>query len=247
MTSENVRLATAVALLMVLFLLRLQSEAFAAAEYDEPSNRYHRGIWTRLAWYAIGLVAVWLIYNIHPQPHDQLYLVLGGKRDVLVYGLPLAVCGAALAALIAWLRYGGPRLPEPRAYPGAAANSVLTAVIDEAAFRGVLQGMLLAVGLPTGSAILTQTVLYALATRSAAPGRPRSMFVMAVAIGLACGWATIATEGLGAAILAHSLTTFALFVCTSHAGHVARTGEEPEEVAALHKPEGWTEVSPRRG
>jgi membrane protease YdiL (CAAX protease family) len=246
MTSEPVRLATALALLMALFLLRVQAETFAAAEYDEPNNRYHRGFWTRLCWYGLGLGLLLAIYDVHPQPHDVLYLVLGGKREVLIYGLPLAAGGAVLAALIAWLRYGELRLPAPLAYPGAAINSVATAVIDEAAFRGVLQGMLLAIGLPVGSAILTQTVLYALATRSAAPGRPRSMVVMSVAIGIACGWATISTEGIGAAILAHSLTTFALFICTGHAGHLSRGGEEPEEVAALHRPEGWREVRPRQ-
>ncbi len=127
-------------------------------------------------------------------------------------------------------------------YPGAAVNSVATALIDEVTFRAIFQGMLLALGIPPISAILTQTVVYALVTRSAAPGRPHSMIVMAFAIGAGCGWATIATEGIGAAILAHTLTSFALFVCTGHAGHVAPAGEEPEEVAARHHPEGWTRV-----
>jgi membrane protease YdiL (CAAX protease family) len=245
MTSEGVRIAIALALLMALLLLRIQSELFCAAEYDEPDNRFGRGFWTRLAWYGLGLAAIGGIYYAHPQPHDMLYLVLGGKREVLAWGLALGAVGAGLSALIALVRYGSLRLPAPRAYPGAAINSVATAVIDEATFRGVLQGLLLAIGLPTGSAIAVQTVVYALATRSAAPGRPRSMLVMAVFLGAACGWATISTEGIGAAILAHTVTSFALFVCTGHAGHVARRGEEPEEVAAVHKPEGWTPVPPQ--
>ncbi|MGD0018413.1 MAG: CPBP family intramembrane glutamic endopeptidase [Candidatus Limnocylindrales bacterium] len=242
MTSEYVRIVIAVGLLLALILLRLQSESFGAAEYDEPGNRYHRGFWTRLCWYALGLALLAAIYGTHPQPHDVLFLVVGKHVDVFTFGLSLAVVGAAQAAIFAWFRYGGLRLPAPSAYPGAALNSVLTAVIDEAAFRGALQGMLLAAGLPDGSAILTQAIVYVLATRMGAPGRHRYMLVLSLGIGIGCGWATVRTGGIGAAILAHTLTSFALFVCTGHAGQVAARGSEPDEVEALHKPEGWRDA-----
>ncbi len=242
MTSEYVRIVIAVGLLMALILLRLQAEAFGAAEYDEPGNRYHRGIWTRLCWYALGLALLWAIFLVHPQPHDVLFLVVGNHFDVFAFGLSLAAVGAVQAAIFAWFRYGGLRLPAPSAYPGAALNSILTAVIDEAAFRGALQGMLLAAGLPDGSAVLVQTVIFVLATRMAAPGRHRYMLLLSLGIGLACGWATVRTGGIGAAILAHALTSFAVFVCTGHAGQVAGRGAEPDEVEALRKPEGWRDA-----
>ena len=240
MTSD-LRVIVAVAVLLALILLRLQAESFGSAEYDEPNNRYHRGAWTRLSWYGLGLILVYAIYEIHPQPHDMLYLEVGNHVDVFTFGLPLAAVGLVQAGLFAWYRYGYLRLPAARAYPGAAINSILTAVIDEAVFRGVLQGMLLAVGFPMGSAILTQTVVYVLATRVAAPGRHRYMLVLTIGIGIACGWATVSTGGIGAAILAHSLTSFAVFVCTGHAGQVT-TGIEPEEEDQLRKPVGWRQV-----
>jgi hypothetical protein len=109
----------------MLILLRLQAEAFGAAEYDEPGNRYHRGFWTRLCWYALGLALLWAIYLVHPQPHDVLFLVVGNHVDVFAFGLSLAAVGAVQAAIFAWFRYGGLRLPAPSAYPGAALNSVL--------------------------------------------------------------------------------------------------------------------------
>jgi membrane protease YdiL (CAAX protease family) len=241
MTSENFRIIIAFAVLLALILLRLQAESFAAAEYDEPNNRYHRGFWTRLSWYALGLILLAAIYEVHPQPHDVLYMVLGNHVDVFTFGLSIAAVGAAQAAAFAWFRYGGLRLPAPSAYPGAAINSILTAVVDELTFRAVLQGMLLAIGIPSGSAILIQAVLYVLATRVAAPGRHRYMFLVTLGIGLACGWATVSTGGIGAAILAHCLISFSLFICTGHAGQVPR-GPEPEELEQLRTPAGWHEV-----
>ena len=239
MTGEHVRVALALGLLLALLMLRFQSESFGAAEYDEPGNRYHRGFWTRLSWYVMGLALVLGIYNIHPEPHDVLWMVVGNHTDVFTFGLVLAAIGAAQAAVFAWYRYGCLRLPAPSAYPGAALNSIVTAVIDEAAFRGAIQGMLLAIGLPDLPAILIQTLLYALATRTGGPGRHRYMLVLSLGIGLACGWATVRTGGIGAAILAHTLTSFALFVFTGHAGQVLAWGREPDEIEALHKPEGW--------
>jgi membrane protease YdiL (CAAX protease family) len=245
MSSESLRIVTAVGVLLMLLLLRLQSEPFGAAEYDEPGNRYHRGPWTRLCWYLLGLTLLAALYYIHPQPHDVLFLVVGNNVDVFTFGLSLAVLGGAQAALFAWFRYGELRLPAGSAYPGAAVNSVATAVVDEATFRGALQGMLLAAGLPNGSAILVQALVYTLTTRMGAPGRHRYMLFLSLGIGVACGWATMSTGGIGAAILAHSLTSFALFVFTGHAGQVTRRGLEPEEIEATRRPEGWLDARRR--
>jgi membrane protease YdiL (CAAX protease family) len=242
MSPENLRIVTALGVLLILILLRLQAEQFGAAEYDEPGNRYGRGIWTRLSWYALGFGLLLLIYAIHPRPHDVLFLLVGKPQDLLVFGLGLALVGAAQAALLARYRYGELRLPPTAAYPGAVLNSVATGVIDEATFRGVLQGTILAAGLPWGAAVAIQALVYVLTTRLAAPGHSGYMLALASAMGLAFGWATYLTGGIGAAILAHAITSFALFVCTGHAGSIARPGEEPEEVAELHRPSGWLDA-----
>jgi hypothetical protein len=69
------------------------------------------------------------------------------------------------------------------------------------------------------------------------------MLALTFGIGLAAGWATLATGGLGAAIIGHAVTSFAVFVCTGHAGHVPPAGQEPEEVE-LRKlpPDGWQDA-----
>ncbi len=240
---ENLQIATALGVAAMLVLLRLQAERFGAAEYDEPSNRYGRP-WTRLAWYGLGFAFLLLVFTIHPRPQGDLLLVVGGRVEVLAAGLLLAALGIVQAAAFARYRYGELRFPpaSPAAYAGAALNSVATAAIDEATFRGIVLGVLLVAGLPAPVAILGQAALYVLATRLATPGRSFYMPVLAASMGLAFGAATYLTDGIGAAILAHSATTFALFLCTGHAGQVPPFGEEPEEVLARHRPEGWVEV-----
>jgi membrane protease YdiL (CAAX protease family) len=244
MTSDTVRVVVAFAVLLMLLMLRLQAEPFGAAEYKEPGNRYHRGRGTRLTWYLLGLFLLLILYEVHPQPHDVLYLVIGNHQDVFTFGLVMAAIGAAQAAAYAWYRYGELRLPASRAYPGAALNVVVTAILDEAVFRGAIQGLFLALGLPDGGAILAQTVIFTLATRTAAPGRHGYTMLLSMGMGIAFGWATIKTGGIGAAILAHTVTQFALFVFTGHFGQVA-PGFEPEEREALRRPAGWHDVRQR--
>ncbi|MGA2514151.1 MAG: CPBP family intramembrane glutamic endopeptidase [Candidatus Limnocylindrales bacterium] len=249
MTIVTVRVLIAGGFFMMLLCLRLEAGRFGAAEYDEPRQR--DGLWTRLSWYVIGLALIAALYFIHPQPHDVLYLLIGRRPDVVVLGAILALLGLAQAAAFAWLRYGYFRLPPARAYPDAALNSVFTAVIDEAAFRGALLGTLIAIGLPDGLGILTATLAYVLVTRSASPGRHPFMLLQAVDVGLVCGWVTLATGGIGAAIIGHAVASFALFVCTGHPGQVPLAGWEPEELARRSLPEGWQDarrpLSPDRG
>jgi hypothetical protein len=183
------------------------------------------------------------IYVVHPQPHDVLLLLVGHRTEALEYGLALAVLGTALVAAFAWFWYGELRLPDGRAYPGAALNSIGTAVLDEATFRGALLGTLVWIGVPQVSSVLLATLTYVLVTRLAAPGRNRVMMLLAFGLGVFGGWATLATGGIGAAIIGHAGTSFALFVCTGHAGQVARAGFEPEEVERRRRPpEGWLDV-----
>ena len=242
MTLETVRVLIASGFFMVLMLLRLEAGSFGAAEFDEAGPR-RSGFPTRLAWYAIGLALVAALYVIHPQPHDVLFLLIGHRSDVFVFGAILAALGLAQAAGLAWLRYGYLRLPEAAAYPGAALNSIATAFIDEAAFRGALLGTLVALGLPDGLAIVAATVVYVLVTRSAAPGRHRSVLLVATGMGLVFGWATLATGGIGAAIVGHAVASFALFVCTGHAGQIPIAGTESDELDARQRPpEGWQDA-----
>jgi len=246
MTAESIRILIASGFFMMLLFLRLEADRFGAAEYDEPARR-RGGFWTRLSWYAIGMALLTALYYIHPQPHDVLFLLIGRRPDVIVYGAILALLGLATAAAFAWFRYGYLRLPPAPAYPDAALNSIATAIIDEATFRGALLGTLIAFGLPDVGAIVVATLVYVLATRLAGPGRHPHAVVLSFGMGLTCGWATVATGGIGAAIIGHTVTSFALFVFTGHAGQVPSTGKEPEESAqGSQVPEGWHDVrSPR--
>ncbi len=240
---DTVRIVVAGGFFMLLVLLRFEAEQFGAAEYDEPKRHSRTGLWTRLSWYGLGLALVAAIYFVHPYPHDDLYLVGGHRQDVLVYGILLAVLGTAQAAAFAWYRYGDLRLPPATAYPGAGLNAVATAVIDEAAFRGVLLGSLVTLGVPGGTALLLQAIAYVLVTRLGARGRHPYMPLLSLGIGLAAGWATLSTGGIGAAILGHAVASFALFVCTGHAGQVTRSGGDPEEVELRRRaPEGWLDA-----
>ncbi len=183
------------------------------------------------------------LYFVHPQPHDVLFLLIGRRPDVIVYGAILAFLGLAQAAAFASYRYGYPRLPPALAYPDAALNSIATAIIDEATFRGALLGTLIAIGLPDVGAILVATLAYLLATQFAAPGRHPYMLLLSIGMGLACSWATLATGGIGAAIIGHTVASFALFVFTGHAGQVSFAGNEPEELAQRSQlPEGWQDA-----
>jgi membrane protease YdiL (CAAX protease family) len=251
MTIETIRILVSIGFFMMLLFLRLEASRFGAAEYDEPGMRRVDPA-TRLSWYAIGFALLAAIYFVHPAPHDVLFLLVGHTREVVFYGAILALPGLLQAAAFAWLRYGDLRLPPLSAYPGAAVNSIATAVIDEAAFRGVLLGALVAVGVPDGQAILLGTVVYVLATRLAAPGHHPYPVLLAGAMGLAFGWATLASGGIGAAIIGHVVTAFAVFVCTGHAGQVPLVGLEPEDLERrTGLPEGWQDarrpLSPGRG
>ena len=112
--------------------------------------------------------------------------------------------------------------PRRGTYPGALANSLGTALIDEVAFRGAFMGLLLAAGLPTLGAIAIQALVYGLATRLGAPGRSHAMLLMSLALGVAAGATVVATGGIGAAVIGHAIARFAIFVCTGHAGQVRR-------------------------
>lgn len=248
---------------LLLILLRLDAERFGAAEYDEPV-----ALWTaaaredtsgpsgaavelarspafrrRAAWYLIGVGLVAVAFVAHPSPHDQLHLGVGDRMGAIVGGLALGAIGAGQAVGFAWLRWRRLRLPTPWSYPGALINAIGTALVDEAAFRGILMGFLLVAGVDPLSANLVQTIVYALATRLGAPGRSRYMLLLALWIGVVGGWLTLVTGGIGAAVIAHVITRVGLFIATGHAGRVALPGQEIEDGARVRRPpEGWQMV-----
>jgi len=234
-----------VALTGLLVLVRLDAARFAAAEYDdEEAGGGWRAPLRRLSWYAVGLAIAAAIFVVHPAPVTTLGLAVGTDRVAAVLlGLAFGAAGTLLVAAFAWLRYGRLRLPGARTYPGAVVNTLGTALIDEITFRGALLGLLLAAGLPAEAAVAIQALVYGLATRLGAPGRSRAMLLISLAVGAVAGSLTVLTGGIGAAVIGHAVTRFAIFVCTGHAGQVRPPGQEPEEVAEDRlPPEGWQVV-----
>ncbi len=242
---EELRTLVAFGLTLLLVMLRADAERFGVAEYDEPVGGHQPSLVRRLAWYAVGLGGVVALLFAHPAPTRDLYFTGGGSSGVLL-GFLLAGLGAGIAVGIAWLRYHHLRLPDVAQYPGALINEVATAFFDEAVFRGALLGFLIVGGVEPLLALVAQAFLYTLATRLGAPGRDRSMFLLALVIGLVAGWATLFTGGIAASILGHGVTRVAIFLTTGHAGQPAPRGAEVEEVDRRRRaPDGWRVVAGR--
>lgn len=240
----TLRVLVALGFTLLLVMLRIESQQFGTAEYDEPVNGRRASIGRRLTYWGIGLVGVVAILYTHPAPARELYLRVGDPFGAIALGLVLAIGGAAQAAVLAWSHYRHLRLPDVTAYPGAIANEVLTALLDEATFRGALLGFLVLAGVGTSVAIVVQAIVYALATRLGAPGRDRYMLLLAVVVGILAGWATIATHGIGAAFLGHAVTRVAVFLMTGHSGQPAPPGSEIEDVERRRRmPEGWRTIA----
>lgn len=241
MSFDEIRTAVAVALAIFLVVLRVDARRLGAAEYDEPDEFGRRPPFLpRLSWYLTGIALVILVAIVHPDPAHGLLLGLGNDRVlVLAVGLLFGAVGFAQAALLAWLRYRRFRLPSAREYPGAILNAVGTAIVDEAAFRGVILGLLLAVGVPPTTAIIAQALIYVLATRVGAE-RLGYTLIFTLGLGLAAGWVTIATGGIGAAVIGHATTRLAVFALTGHAAMLAPRGQEVEEIERVRlPPPGW--------
>src|SRR5688500_3430180 len=153
----------------LLILLRFDARRFGAAEYDDEEAVGGWRTWLRrLSWYAFGLLLILVVYFLYPQPLSVLHLQTGEPRQTaLLYGLALGAAGGVFACVYAWWRFRDLRLPPARRYPAGLLNSVATAFVDEAAFRGILLGLLLASNWPVEHSIAFQAVLYALATRLA--------------------------------------------------------------------------------
>lgn len=236
-----------IGLALLMILLRLDAERFGTAEYYESTRDGERPkVRRRLAWYAIGVcLAVAMLY-IHPTPQTTLFLGSGDRLGAVLGGAVYAAVGVLLAVAFATLRYHRIRFPASSSYPGALLNSIATAFIDEAAFRGAIFGLLLTTGLDPTLSNVIQAILYTLTTRLGAPGRDRYLFVMALAAGLAGGWLTAVTGGIAAAFLGHAIARFAVFLCTGHAGQTKPRGREVEEIEKRRRvPDGWRVIGTR--
>jgi membrane protease YdiL (CAAX protease family) len=243
---EILRILIAIGLALLLVILRLDAERFSAAEYSDI-DRWGRkpSIVRRFAWYILGVLGIMAVLQIHPRAESELYLGLGERLGAVILGLAYGAVGAAIAISIALLRYHRVRFPPLMQYPGAIINAIATAFVDEAVFRGLLFGFLITAGLEPNLANVTQAIVYALATRLGAPGRPWYMLLSVLAIGLAGGWLVGITGGIGAAFLGHAITRVAIFLTTGHAGIPKPKGTEVEEVERLHAPpKGWQVLEP---
>ena len=239
---ESVEFLVVVGLMGLLYLLRLDAQRFGVAEYDD-SERVPgwRGWSRRMGWYLLGLGLILLVYWLYPQPVSVLHLDMGPDRErALIYGLAAGIGGLVLAFLFAWFRYGGFRLPAPGAYPGAILNSVGTAVVDEALFRGIMLGLMLQAGVSSTVAIAIQAIAYGIATKLWTKGRSKGMLGIDMVIAVVGGWLVIETGGIGAAVVAHAITRFGVFLATGHTDQARPVGWEPEEVAGRAlPPKGW--------
>jgi hypothetical protein len=236
-----------IGLVLLLIMLRLDAEKFGTAEYYEATRDGEQPrLRRRLAWYGLGFAIAIAILYIHPAPQRDLYLGSGDRLEAVLGGLAYGVLGIIVAVSWATFRYHRIRFPDAWSYPGALLNSTATAFIDEAAFRGALLGLLLMAGVNPTMANILQAVLYALTTRLGAPGRDRYLLVLTLGIGLLGGWLTIATGGIAAAFIGHTITRFAVFLTTGHTGQTKPRGREVEEIEKRRRPpEGWRVIGSR--
>lgn len=242
----TIRTLIAVGFALLLVMLRLEAARFNAAEYDDTIDGHAPSLRRRLAWYALGLGLVAGIFVVHPAPATEFALGAGDRPLAITYGFLYAAGGTAIALGVAFWRYRRLRFPDIWSYPGAVLNAVVTAIVDEVAFRGAVLGLLLLTGLEPTAANAIQAILYALSTRLGAPGRNRWMLVMAILVGLTGGWVTAVTGGIAAAFLGHAATRVAVFIATGHAGQFLPRGREVEEIEATRRPPaGWRVIGPR--
>ena len=236
-----------IGLTLLLAMLRLDAERFGTAEYYETTRDGERPrVRRRLAWYGLGAGIVVAMLYIHPAPQADLFLGTGDRLGAVLGGLVYAGIGVAQAVAFATFRYHRIRFPNTASYPGALLNSVATAFIDEAAFRGAIFGTLIGLGLEANASNLVQTLLYALSTRLGAPGRDRYLLATTIGIGLIGGWLTAVTGGIAAAFLGHAVTRFAIFLCTGHTGQTLPRGREVEEIEKRRRPpDGWRVIGSR--
>src|SRR4051812_24997829 len=246
---DQLRMLIVLGLTLLLVILRFDAERFNAAEYDDI-DRWGRppSLLRRLAWYLLGIGGVFAVAWMHPDPANGLFLTLGDRVGTLLLGLTYGAIGVGIAVGIALIRYGYVRFPPVASCPGKFINAIATAFVAQAWIPGILFPVLVSASTNPNLATLIQALLYALATRLGEPGRPWYMLASMFAIGLAGGWLTGITGGIGAAFLGPAITRIAIFLTTGHAGIPKPRGTEDEEVARRRAtPQGRHVIDPRDG
>jgi len=196
----------------LMFLLRLDSRRFGAAEWDNQAGDW-RAWMPRITWYAAGLALGLLIFALHPAPVAELNLSFAPDRgEALLLGILYGAAGVVAAFALAMARNGRLEFPSPSRYPGGVLTAMGTAFYDEFLFRGVLLGLLLSLSLPDWMAVLFAALIYAGAIRASTGGRGVLALLVALAIGIVGGVMVLLTLGIAAAFVGHSITRFALFM-----------------------------------
>ncbi len=213
---EQLRVLVTLGLVLILLLLRLDSRRFGVAEY---ATRDEYGemppLLPRLAWYVVGIILVVAVYVVFPgDPTTELGLATGDRTAAVLMGVGAGIIGIAQAVVLAYGRFGGLRPPGWRAYPAGIVNSLGTAFVDEATFRGIVLGLLLAAGIGPVPAVVIQGLAYVLATRVGRTGGSLYLVLLDLVIGLVGGWLTIVTGGIAAAFVFDALTRLGVFVAT---------------------------------
>ena len=146
------RTLIAVGLALLLVMLRLEAVRFSAAEYDDRSMAARRRCAAGSPGTRSASSSSAGIFIVHPSPQTDFALGAGDRQKALVYGFLYAAIGTAIALGIAYYRYRRLRFPDAWSYPGALLNAIVTALVDEVAFRGAIFGLLLLTGLePTAA------------------------------------------------------------------------------------------------
>jgi len=226
----------------LLVLLRFDARRFGAADWDDEDANDWRAWARRLSWYAFALGLVLVIYLMHPLPLSVLRLQAGTRLiETIVVGFALGSIGALMAVAYAWVRYRDLRLPPLSRYPAGLLTSIGTALVDEAAFRGILLGLLLAFEWPNALAIGLQAVVFVLATGIERRQKPLGITAIYLIMALLAGGVTIATGGIGAAFVGATMTRLALFLVTGRAGQMLDVETVQDEAldASELTPEGW--------
>ena len=139
---NDLRVLVGLGLTLLLVMLRVEAERFGTAEYDEPVRGRRPSVLRRLAWYILGVGGVLALLLVHPSPEFDLRLQVGDRAGLLL-AFAIAGIGVGQAVALAYLHYRRLRFPDVAAYPGALANEIITAFIDEAVFRGAVLGYFL--------------------------------------------------------------------------------------------------------
>jgi membrane protease YdiL (CAAX protease family) len=227
----------------VLLMLRFDARRFGAADWDDQTelDGNTAKAWLRRGtWYLLAIALIVIAFRLYPQPVSQLHIQMGNDRfQAVTFGLALGALGTSVAFLVALFRYGDLQLPAGRFYPGVAFSSICTAFIDEVLFRGIILGLLLAYDWPPFLAVATQAILYGLVTRLGGPGRNLLQLAISIGMGLITGWLVLATGGIGAAVLGHAITRFAIFLATGHSGQARRAGWKRVQAGYVPPPVGW--------